>query len=111
LFMLRSPKWSLSVRFSDSNFRSFLITMHHLQQFVFHAGIICITGAIGTLSSPAPWIFGHPHYEVQRFIQKRIIRVMSGLRPRNSCRDAFRNWRNIAATVPVYIFFIDICCE
>jgi hypothetical protein len=24
--------------------------------------------------------------------QKRIIRVMSGLRPRDSCREAFRDW-------------------
>jgi hypothetical protein len=25
-------------------------------------------------------------------IQKRIIRVMSGLRPRDSCREAFKDW-------------------
>jgi hypothetical protein len=28
---------------------------------------ICITHAIRTFSSPVPWIFGHPHYEVQSF--------------------------------------------
>jgi hypothetical protein len=36
-------------------------------------------------------------------IQKRIIRVMSGLRPRDSCRDAFRNW-GILPLQSQYIF-------
>jgi hypothetical protein len=36
-------------------------------------------------------------------IQKRIIRVMSGLRPKDSCRDAFRDWR-ILPLQSQYIF-------
>jgi hypothetical protein len=36
-------------------------------------------------------------------IQKRIIRVMSGLRPRDSCREAFKDW-GIVPLQSQYIF-------
>jgi hypothetical protein len=35
--------------------------------------------------------------------QKRVIRVMSGLRPKDSCRDAFKEWR-ILPLQSQYIF-------
>jgi hypothetical protein len=36
---------------------------------------------------------GNSSFSMQIFrVQKRIIRVMSGLRPRDSCRDVFKEW-------------------
>jgi hypothetical protein len=48
--------------------------------------------------------WGNSSFRMQIFrIQKRIIRVMSGLRPWDSCRDAFRDWR-ILPLQSQYIF-------
>jgi hypothetical protein len=38
--------------------------------------------------------WGNSSYSLQiSRIQKRIVRIMSGLKPRDSCRDTFRVWR------------------
>jgi hypothetical protein len=48
--------------------------------------------------------WGNSSFSMHVFwIQKRIIRVMSGLRPRDSCIDAFRNW-GILLLQSQYIF-------
>jgi hypothetical protein len=48
--------------------------------------------------------WGNTSFSMQIFrIKKRIIRVVSGLRPRDSCRDAFRDWR-ILQLQSQYIF-------
>jgi hypothetical protein len=43
-------------------------------------------------------------------LKKRLIRVMSGLRPREPCRGIFRDWR-ILPLQSQYIFLIGVCCE
>jgi hypothetical protein len=50
--------------------------------------------------------WGNSSFSMQIFrIQKRIIRVMSGLRPRDSCRQAFRDW-GILPLQSQYISFL-----
>jgi hypothetical protein len=50
--------------------------------------------------------WGNPFCSMQIFkTQKRVIRVMSGLRPNDSCRDAFKEWRILSLEVPICIFF------
>jgi hypothetical protein len=48
--------------------------------------------------------WGNSFFSMQIFrIQKRIIRVMSGLRSRDSCREAFKDW-GILPLQSQYIF-------
>jgi hypothetical protein len=49
---------------------------------------------------------GNSSYSTHIFrIQKRTIRVMSGLKPRDSSRGTFRDW-GILALLSQYIFFL-----
>jgi hypothetical protein len=50
--------------------------------------------------------WGNSSFSMRIFrIQKRIIKVISGLRPRDSCREAFKNW-GILPLQSQYIFFL-----
>jgi hypothetical protein len=48
--------------------------------------------------------WGNSSFSMQIFrIQKKVIRVMSGLRPRDSCKEAFKDW-GILPLQSQYIF-------
>ena len=42
-------------------------------------------------------------------IQKRMIRIITNSRMRDSCRELFKNIRNAALILSIYFFAINIC--
>jgi len=54
------------------------------------------------------WGNSHQHNIMFR-LQKRIIRIIVGIRGRDSCREHFKNLQHITITISIYIFTFAFC--
>jgi hypothetical protein len=57
-------------------------------------------------------LWGNSPHSISVFkMQKRIFRIMTRSRYRDSCRQLFKKLGNLTILLSIYIFFNAICCE